>query len=217
MGPLGDHPGRAGLRVGPTLPPKSNTQESRKENDKKVRIRAACPSCRFPNQSHIADDKFPGNLHQILYRWTVNRLLARHGIDLQLAKSGEDVGRLVHVPADGREDLVAAAVGRPSSDGNKVRHAVTMFRSRTADSEAKRSACIALAGVLESRRPLIKAELLSKDEGALFRIANEFAIRHQDAKQHPDYDEAYLDWLYWWYLATVELTDRLIARSSNGS
>lgn len=96
---------------------------------------------------------------------------------------------------------------------DKVRHAVTLFRSRGTSVEGKRSACIALAEVLEARRGLLKAELLSKDEGALFRIASEFAIRHQKADQRPDYDEAYLDWLYWWYLATIELTNQLLTRA----
>ncbi len=26
------------------------------------------------------------------------------------------------------------------------------------------------------------------------------------------YDEAFLDWIFWWYLGTVELTNRLINR-----
>lgn len=43
---------------------------------------------------------------QILYRWAVNKILSRHGIDLELAKSGEDVGRLVHAPTDARADLL---------------------------------------------------------------------------------------------------------------
>lgn len=80
--------------------------------------------------------------------------------------------------------------------------------------EDKRSACITLAGVLEARRALLKAELLSKDESALFQIANGFAIRHQRADQRPNYDEAYLDWLYWWYLATIELTNQLLTKVS---
>ena len=71
---------------------------------------------------------------------------------------------------------------------------------------------MALARVLESRRPLLKRELLRKDEGALFNIANEFDVRHRTSKQQGDYDEVFLDWVFWWYLATVELTDRLVAR-----
>ena len=66
---------------------------------------------------------------------------------------------------------------------------------------------------LEERRQLIKAELGSADEGALFQIANKFAIRHQRAGQQADYDPAFLDWIFWWYLATVELTERIISRA----
>ena len=69
--------------------------------------------------------------------------------------------------------------------------------------------------MLEFRRDQVKAELLSKDERDLFEIANKFAVRHQKADQRRDYDEAYLDWLYWCYLATIELTDRLIARDAS--
>lgn len=157
---------------------------------------------------------------QILYRWTVNKLLRRHGIDLELAKSGEDVGRLIHIPADGRADLVTR-LARPGATtgpaGDAVAHATSLFRSRTATREDKRSACIALAGVLESRRPLLKAHLLSRDEGALFQIANQFDVRHRAADQHSDYDDAYLDWLFWWYLATVDLTNQLISRQASGA
>lgn len=60
--PFGDHPASGSGSV--RLPPKPNTQQGRrKENDKKVRISAACPRCHLPNQSHIADDKFCENLH----------------------------------------------------------------------------------------------------------------------------------------------------------
>jgi hypothetical protein len=87
---------------------------------------------------------------------------------------------------------------------------MALFRRRGATGEDKRSALITLAGLLEERRQLIKAELVSADEGALFQIANKFAIRHQNSQQLGDYDPAFLDWLFWWYLATVELTNRII-------
>jgi hypothetical protein len=163
---------------------------------------------------HYSDFAYqPG---QRLYRWKVNALLNRHGIDLLLADSGEDVGRLVHAPTDPRQDLVEKTLtttDQPSRD--TVEHAVALYRARTANRESKRNACRALADVLEERRNLLKAELLSKDEGALFQIANQFAIRHRNAQQRAEYDDAYLDWLFWWYLGTVELTNRLLARPSN--
>lgn len=50
----------------------------------------------------------------------------------------------------------------------------------------------------------------------MFQIANQFAIRNQIADQQTDYDEASLEWIYWRCLATVELTNRLVARSRTG-
>jgi hypothetical protein len=39
-----------------------------------------------------------------------------------------------------------------------------------------------------------------------------FDLRHRNDKQHSDYDPAFRDWVFWWYLATVELTNRLLDR-----
>jgi hypothetical protein len=68
--------------------------------------------------------------------------------------------------------------------------------------------------VLEERRALLKGVLYSGDEGALFEIANKFAIRHEGERQKSEYDPVFLDWIFWWYLATIELTDRVIARGA---
>lgn len=153
-----------------------------------------------------------------VYRWKVNELLKAADIGYALAGTGEDVGRLVATYDDGRSGLIDKVLvnARPESAG-QVAHAVALFRSRTADAEYKRSAILTIAGVLEERRQLIKAELGSADEGALFQIANKFAIRHQRAGQQADYDPAFLDWIFWWYLATVELTDRIISRQEGTS
>src|SRR6266508_3303288 len=106
--------------------------------------------------------------------------------------------------AAGLEDLPEKALEAATPEtADRVRHAIALFRSRTAGLEERRSAIIALAGILEERRGLLKAEVLTKDEGALFQIANGFAIRHQRADQRGDYDRAFLDRLFWWYLGTV--------------
>ena len=154
---------------------------------------------------------------QVLYRWDVNQLLDRYGVGLRLAADGEDKGRLVHAADDGREDLVQRMLRSPESDvRDDVGHAIALFRSRTVTTAERRSAVVTLAGVLERRRALLKDELFKKDEGALFHIANEFDVRHRDKSQQSDYDPIFLDWLFWWYLATVELTDRLLARQVEG-
>ncbi len=150
----------------------------------------------------------PGRL---LYRWRVNRLLEASTIPYRLASSGEDEGRLVSVPSDqARAELLETMAILGAND--PVGHAVSLFRSRDASVQSRRSAVVSLAGVLEERRSLLRSELLSEDERALFGIANRFGIRHQRADQRADYDPAFLDWLFWWYLATVELTDQLLAR-----
>lgn len=148
-----------------------------------------------------------------IYRWRVNALLRQSNLDLILADGGEDVGRLVTVTTDARSELVEALVSNDSTDpGDQVRHAVALFRARGADRHQKRSAVVVLARVLESRRDLLRNELLSKDEDALFLIANKFDIRHQNQAQRSDYDDAFMDWVFWWYLATIELVERLSCR-----
>jgi hypothetical protein len=150
---------------------------------------------------------------QAVYRWRINGVLDRSEVPLRLAESGSDAGQLVHAAGDPRDELVDRALATPAmGDRAELEHAVGLFRSRSATREDKRSAAVVLARLLEDRRSLIKADFLSGDERALFEIANTFDLRHRKANQHPDYDDAYLDWVFWWYLASVELTDRLVAR-----
>lgn len=52
--------------------------------------------------------------------------------------------------------------------------------------------------------------MAKSDRGALFEIANGFNIRHQRADQKRDYDDFYLDWIFWVYLASIELTNRIL-------
>jgi hypothetical protein len=160
---------------------------------------------------HFGD--FATDIGRAVYRWRVNELLTAGGIDLHLADNGEDTGRLVLSVDDARTDLVREALATAEPDpAGRVRHAIALFRGRAATPHDKRSAVLALAGILEERRELISEKIGSKDEGALFSVANNFAIRHQRRGQQADYDPAFLDWIFWWYLATVELTNRLLAR-----
>lgn len=157
--------------------------------------------------------EFSTDIGQALYRWRVNRLLEASGLELRLSDDDEDRGRLVRVVDDGRADLLERALANPDpAVGGRVAHAIAQFRARAAGEHDKRSAVLTLAGILEERRELISTEIGKKDEGALFTIANQFAIRHQRRGQQGDYDPAFLDWIFWWYLATVELTDHLLAR-----
>ncbi|GLY83361.1 hypothetical protein Airi02_012910 [Actinoallomurus iriomotensis] len=147
-----------------------------------------------------------------VYRWRVNKILQRSDLGLRLAEDGDDTGRLVTVTDDARTELIHALTVRDDGEpADQVRHAIELFRARGADRHQKRSAVAALALVLEERRHNVLVEALAKsDRGALFDIANNFHIRHQDAKQKRDYDDFYIDWIFWLYLSTIELTNRII-------
>jgi hypothetical protein len=149
-----------------------------------------------------------------LYRWHVNRLLDRSDLGVRLADDGEDEGRLIAVTDNARTELLGVMTERIDDTADQVRHAIALFRQRGATEHDKRSAVTSLALVLEERRSLLKDVLYSSDEGALFEIANRFAIRHQDQRQKADYSPEFLDWTFWWYLATIELTDRVLARET---
>ena len=155
-----------------------------------------------------------------MYRWLVNEILDRSKAPLRLAESGLDAGLLVSAAHDDRDQLVDRALKTPDSkDRSEVEHAVKLFRGRDSTREERRSALTSLGRVLEARRPFVEASLTKKDSGALFLIANEFDLRHRRADSHDkaqrdDYDEAFLDWIYWWYLGTIELTDTLLAAAN---
>ncbi|MEW1696465.1 hypothetical protein [Streptomyces sp. NPDC091278] len=148
---------------------------------------------------------------RILYRAKINELLREAEVEYELAAEGEDLGRLVAVTDSARGQLVHRVLNdSPPAVTDRVRHAIALFRARDASLESKRSAIVAAVGVLEERRPLIREDLGKPDDGALFEIANRFGLRHRRADQLANYDDAFLDWIFWWYLATIELTNKLI-------
>jgi hypothetical protein len=94
----------------------------------------------------------------------------------------------------------------------RLNDAVVLFRSRSSSQADRRRAVRDLADGLEPLRATIKAEALSKDESELFRLANGFAIRHNNRDQLGFYDdEIWLRWAFYVYLATIHATLRLQA------
>ncbi len=159
-------------------------------------------------------ESFSKRSGQAIYRWRMNQLLDSTSFEFRLAETGEDTGRMVwRVPSDlGR--LVDKVLGDASVEDPEA-HAIALFRKRDATREDRRSAVVALASVLEEQRELLQERLLKKDERALFEIANKFALRHRKANQRGDYDDAYLEWIFYWYLATVHLTRQLSGDTSD--
>jgi hypothetical protein len=156
---------------------------------------------------------YAGGPGQAVFRFRMARIFASCQVPFRIARSGEDLGRVVAVSDDAREDLIASAPDDvPATERDEVIHAIALFRARGATREHRRSAIAVLARVLESHRSTLKMNLLKRDEGALFQLANEFDIRHRKDGQKTEYDDAFLDWVFWWYLGTIELLSRLRER-----
>ena len=147
-----------------------------------------------------------------LYRWRMNLLLDSTPLMLRIADSGNDIGRMVEAPSPQLRRLSTEVLNIESPDRSEIAHAIATFRDRHATVEAKRSAVRDLATVLEShRKTVMKEHLARKDESALFQIANEFNIRHKNTNQRTDYRPEFLEWVFYWYLATIQLCEQLKA------
>ncbi|WP_155935007.1 hypothetical protein [Methylobacterium sp. 10] len=102
---------------------------------------------------------------------------------------------------------------KDSTVTDKVRRAVERFRRYGSSMDERQNAVRDLADVLEWLRPQIKATLLKNDEQELFKLANNFGIRHLRQDQRLDYDRAvWLSWMFYHYLATINACLHLIER-----
>lgn len=143
---------------------------------------------------------------QSLFAHQVNDLLRKRGIRLELALEGDDIGRMVVALDQSYAVLVSDSSELEDRHTDAVRHAVALYRRRSGNRQDKKSAIVSLIGVLEREKALLSASGLgSKDENALFEIANRFALRHNNEKQMDDYSDEYLEWMFWLYLSTVQL------------
>jgi hypothetical protein len=148
---------------------------------------------------------------QAIYRWRMNRLLDATGLQLRLAEAGEDRGRMVRASTQGEDLIVEETLETTDPElKDQVAHAIALFRSRRGGRPQMRSAIVVLAGILESRRLRLKDLLTKDEERRLFEIANRYGIRHQNDTQLEDYGEEFLEWIFFSYLNTVNLSNRLI-------
>ena len=149
---------------------------------------------------------------QVLYRWRMNRLLDQTALGYRLAGSGEDIGRMVRAMSGELGRTIDVMLDTEDGSETGVSHAIALFRDRDESREKKRSAVISLAGILEERRDILKEKPLTDAEKAIFEIPNKFELRHRGSDQHGDYGSEFLEWIFYWYLATIQLTDRLLTR-----
>lgn len=167
--------------------------------------------CGFDYHDH---DRLSG---EAVYRWRVNGLLEQHGIELRLGKSGSERGRLIRHADLGLDDFAQELIDTAvETDDEKIASNISLYRNRSANIHDRRAAVGQLAGYLEKRRQTFKNVQFTKgDEGALFNIFNNFALRHDNAIQQDDYGDEYLDWIFWTTLAGIRLLKQVDDRGES--
>lgn len=140
---------------------------------------------------------------QRAYREQIDDVLRLHDPPYEF---GED-GRLVERVPDEFRDLIDEELSGDVDDdliGSKVEHAKHLFLARSSSLSDRRHAVRELADALEAMRADMKDTMLSKDESAMFHLANGFSIRHNSRDQISGYDhEVWLRWMFYVYLATI--------------
>lgn len=135
------------------------------------------------------------------YRERVNVVLSGYGDGWELQHDGE----MLSLPPKGMQTLISAPLptGDPTTT-QKVADATMKFRRHGSGLVDRQDAVRDLADVLEWLRPQIKNALLRDDEQELFKIANNFGIRHMNQQQKLQYDKAvWLSWMFYHYLNTI--------------
>jgi hypothetical protein len=157
-------------------------------------------------------ETFDQTIGQSEYRADLNVLLSDYEDGYELSAQGE----ILALAEPGLQSLLEADV--PACDAenveSRINAAILKFRRYRSSLEDRRDALRDLADVLEFIRPQAKQVLVSKDEDDLFNIANNFGIRHHNDRQKTDYDKPiWYSWIFYYYLATIHATLRLIEKS----
>ena len=155
--------------------------------------------------------KFNQPSGQAKFRAEINGILADYGEGYELAENGE----IVEKADKGLETLLTAKLPNllETDAIRNVEEAIALFRRRHATPIDRKNAVRMLADTFEVLRPKLKGVITTRDEGDLFNIANNFAIRHNNDKQKTRYDRSlWLSWMFYFYLATLHFAARRLEK-----
>lgn len=150
------------------------------------------------------------------YRSEINDLLKDYAGGYELSDEGE----ILALAEQGLENLFQAnlPVYDPPNVEARVNNAILKFRRYRSSFEDRRDAIRDLADVLEFLRPKIQKVITKKDENDIYVLANSFGIRHHNDSQKNDYDKSiWYSWMFYYYLATIHATLRLIQKNEQGN
>ena len=159
-------------------------------------------------------DSFDKEIGQNQYRDKVNSVLSQYKNGFELTEEGIVLAKgeagLQHILD---ADIVSYDEANVDS---KVRNAILKWRNRHISLSEKKEAIRELADVFEwlKKTKDLSKVLNSKDESALFELANNFAIRHHNPNQKTNYDETiWYSWMFHFYLATYHAVIRLLIKA----
>ena len=156
--------------------------------------------------------RFNPNPARANYLTRVNEILRRMSPGFEMTESGE----ILRAVVDGTAPLLDSAPRLlEATQRAHVESAIVKYRARSSTATDRRDAVRDLADVLENLRADIKTHMPTKDEAALFEIANKFWIRHNRPGELRDYDhDAWWSWLFYLYLASIALVSHLAERQT---
>jgi hypothetical protein len=144
------------------------------------------------------------------FRNEINNLLGKYNGGFKINEYGDIIKSL----ENGFEFLVHKKL--PTDDEKiiqRVNQAINDYRDRKSSVPKRTGAVRHLADVLEGLKAKAELKITKKDESDLFHIVNAFGIRHNNEKQQNDYDkDIWLDWMFYYYLATIYACLHLIKR-----
>lgn len=118
---------------------------------------------------------------QKIFRELINPILQEYENGFEISERGE----ILILSDKGLSNLFEADI--PTNDKenitNKIDSAISKFRKHKSTLDDRRESIRELADVLEYLRPSIKEFLDKKDENDIFKIANNFGIRHHNKEQ----------------------------------
>ena len=160
--------------------------------------------------------KVDGPAGEAEFRAEINEILALYGSGYELAGDGEEA-QIRILPASGMQELVQTELPKydPENVENKVVAATNRFLSRHSSHEERKEAVRALADVLEFLAPQIKAHFTTTEKSTLFNLINNFGIRHHNQIQQKDYDPVWLNWMYYFFLATIHTLLGIIGKTKD--
>lgn len=152
---------------------------------------------------------------QNLFRSRLNATLRHYRSGFLINTEGE----IEHGGPDGLNTLLDTPLRTSDTDvRSRVAAAIATYRHRNRTPADQRDAVRNLFDVLEKLRPQVKQEMLSGDASDLFRIANNFSIRHLNESQKGNYDsDVWYSWMFYVNLATIQLITRIISKRDSGT